>query len=235
MNQVPRRFVTRVTKSRWQFWGIEHVDALQPTNGLILVSNHRSFFDMYVASAALLERTRFVRELYYPVRTSFFYDNPLGSLVNFLMSGYAMWPPVFRDDRRHMLNAHGVRQMAYVLSRPGALLGIHPEGTRSRQPDPYTLGGARPGVGRLVEACHPNTLVLPFFIVGLSNDFVHEVRVGLSRRNLGPPIRIHFSPALRCADLRAAHSSPQAIADGLLGIVAQLGERDRSLAESATA
>ncbi|MBM4269994.1 MAG: 1-acyl-sn-glycerol-3-phosphate acyltransferase [Deltaproteobacteria bacterium] len=220
---VPRHFVSWVTRRRWKLHGLEHIQTLQPPRGVILVSNHRSFFDMYVSAAALYAHASFLGRIYFPVRTSFFYDRWLGSVINYAMSGYAMWPPVFRDDRKHVLNALGLEQMAYALSLPGAVLGIHPEGTRSHEPDPYSLARARPGVGKLVQLCHADTLVLPYFIVGLGNDFMAEVR----GRKHGPEIRIRYGAPLRCGELAREEGGPQAIADTVLAMVNVLAQDDQ--------
>lgn len=225
---VPRNFVTWASRRRWRIYGLENVAQLRPRRGVILVSNHRSFFDMYVAAASLFIHGDFIERLYFPVRSTFFYDNPAGSLVNWVMSGYAMWPPMFRDDRKAALNPLGLRQMAYALSTPGAVLGIHPEGTRQKGDDPYVLGAARPGVGRLIELCHPDTEILPFFILGLGNDFVKEVGLRL-KSDPGPDIRMHWAPAIRCGELRERSAGAQDMSDALLQIVHDLGQRDRAV------
>lgn len=231
---VPRPFVGWASRCRLRMIDEHNMSELAPKRGVILVSNHRSFFDMYVAASSIFDRGSFIDRLYFPVRSAFFYDHPAGALVNFVMSGYAMWPPMFRDERKGELNPIGLRQMAYALSTPGGVLGIHPEGTRQKGDDPYVLGAARPGVGHLIEQCHPETLVLPFFILGLGNDFLREVslRLGPEPR---PEIRIHWAPALACGELRASHTSPQAIAEHLLDVVHDLGQRDRRLVAGAPA
>src|ERR687886_201628 len=58
---------------------------------VLLVSNHRTFFDMYVVSAELFRRTRGEKKLFFPVRGRFFYESPLGMLVNFLMGWWSMY------------------------------------------------------------------------------------------------------------------------------------------------
>ena len=226
--RVSYPFVRSLSRVRWKIFGLERMAELRPERGVILVSNHRSFFDMYVAAASIFHHGSFIDRLYFPVRSGFFYDHPLGPVINLLMSGHAMWPPMFRDDRRLQLNEIGLRQMAWALSRPGTVLGIHPEGARQRGDDPYVLGPARPGVGRLVEACHPDTLVLPFFILGLGNDLLRETQIRLGLRE-GPDIRIHWGAAIRCGDLREAETGPAAIAENLLQIVHELGSADRHL------
>lgn len=225
---VPRNFVTWVTRHRWKIYGMENLSSLRAERGVILVSNHRSFFDMYVAACAVFTHGHFIERLYFPVRSNFFYDNPAGVLVNWIMSGYAMWPPMFRDDRKSALNRIGLSQMGYALSSPGSVLGIHPEGTRQKGDDPYVLGAARPGVGHLVEQCHDDTMILPFFTLGLGNDFLAEVQLRL-QSDPAPSIRMHWGSALRCRDLRDRSNGPQDMADNLLQIVHDLGQQDRAV------
>src|SRR5262245_13654301 len=53
-------------------FGIENVERTDPERPLLLVANHRSFFDMYTVSSVLFRRTRRPMELYFPVRARFF-------------------------------------------------------------------------------------------------------------------------------------------------------------------
>src|SRR5919107_4767518 len=55
--------------------GIEHVERLSHERPLLLVANHRSFFDMYVVSTVLFKRTKWRKRLFFPVRGRFFYDS----------------------------------------------------------------------------------------------------------------------------------------------------------------
>jgi len=65
------------------------------------------------------------------------------------MSFLAMYPPIFRERSRAALNLVGLDELAWLLRRGGTFLGIHPEGTRGKGDDPYTLLPAQPGVGRI--------------------------------------------------------------------------------------
>ncbi len=217
MRHVPAAFVDWVLGHRWQPDGIETIRNLQAEKGAILVSNHRSFFDMFATGSLLYNRLGLFERLYFPVRTSFWYNHPLGALINLGIAGYSMWPPVFRDDRRrHVLNPLGIDQLLHALQEPNACVGIHPEGTRNKSADPWELLPARPGVGQLVRRAHPDTAVIPFFISGLSNDFVREVRGRISpARNPLPPIRWTFGEVLRAGDL-VDRGSPLDIAHYLL-------------------
>ena len=53
-------------------FGIENVQNSDPTRPLILVANHRSFFDMYTVSSVMFRRTTRPITLFFPVRARFF-------------------------------------------------------------------------------------------------------------------------------------------------------------------
>ncbi len=166
MRHVPGAFVESVLSHRWQPDGLEKLQNLHAERGAILVSNHRSFFDMFATGALFYRRLGLFERLYFPVRAPFWYTNALGALINLGLAGYSMWPPVFRDDRRrHVLNPIGIDQLLNALREPNACVGIHPEGARNKSADPWALMPARPGVGQLVRRAHPDTVVIPFFIL----------------------------------------------------------------------
>jgi 1-acyl-sn-glycerol-3-phosphate acyltransferase len=64
-----------------------------------LVSNHRSFFDLYVVTGYLVKRNM-PHRLVFPVRANFFYDRRLGLFVNGVMSFFAMYPPLFQRRKK---------------------------------------------------------------------------------------------------------------------------------------
>ena len=66
-------------------FGIENIQNSDATRPLILVANHRSFFDMYTVSSVMFRRTTRPTKLFFPVRARFFYDNPIGWFVNLVM------------------------------------------------------------------------------------------------------------------------------------------------------
>jgi 1-acyl-sn-glycerol-3-phosphate acyltransferase len=224
---VSARWVRACTRNLVTLHGLEHVRDLAPPRGVILVANHRSFFDMYVTSAFLYANARFLRRLHFPVRANFFYDSALGVLVNLVISGGAMWPPVFRDPRRVTLNPVGLAQVAHVLAEPGAVVGIHPEGTRGKGPDPWTFLPARPGLGEIVATVPDEVVIVPFFIVGLKNGFVKQVA---SNFGIGPadPVRIRFGAPLTAAEARRLGDGAGAISRALFERVIALAEEDRA-------
>jgi 1-acyl-sn-glycerol-3-phosphate acyltransferase len=53
-------------------YGLEHLEAVSRERPLLLVANHRSFFDMYAVSTVLFRQTRWRKQLFFPVRGRFF-------------------------------------------------------------------------------------------------------------------------------------------------------------------
>src|SRR5213596_2734152 len=53
-------------------FGLENVERADVNRPLLLVANHRSFFDMYTVSSVLFRRTRRPITLFFPVRAKFF-------------------------------------------------------------------------------------------------------------------------------------------------------------------
>ena len=170
--------------------GLEYLRALDPERSVALVANHRSFFDFFAIECALFRWSRLPRRLLFPVRANFFYDNPLGILINLGMSGMAMFPPILRDPAKRAFNRYALRRCAAELELDRVVIGLHPEGSRSRDPDPLRLRAGKLGIGELLLAA-PNAQVVPVFIAGLSNDLRLEWR----RNWLAPedsPIWISF-------------------------------------------
>ncbi len=176
--------------------GLERVHAMHPDRGILFVANHRSFFDMYVVMLAMFWRgPGWTRRMFFPVRANFFYEQPIGVLLNYAMGGGSMYPPIFRHPAKAPLNQQALDTVVRLLGEPGVLVGMHPEGTRNRGADPYALLPAQPGVGQMILGARP--IVIPLFINGLSNDFLGDCREtyekGIKRRKpvilvLGEPM-----------------------------------------------
>jgi 1-acyl-sn-glycerol-3-phosphate acyltransferase len=208
--------------------GMEHLRALDPPGGLLIASNHRSFFDLYVVSCVLYRDTKLMERIYFPVRTEFFYTNPMGLVVNGLMSAWSMYPPVLRQPERSEFNKYAMARIAEVLSKKGSVVGFHPEGTRNKTDDPYTLLPAQPGVGQLIMQARPT--VIPVFVHGMSNDFVHQIRSNYNRTGkkviviFGEPMSLDrfyaMTPRLRTYMDIARHVRDR---------ITELGAREREL------
>ncbi|HYY98049.1 MAG TPA: lysophospholipid acyltransferase family protein [Pyrinomonadaceae bacterium] len=212
--------------------GLEHVEAAERSRPLLLVANHRSFFDMYVVSTVLFRRTRWRKQLFFPVRGRFFYDTWGGLLVNFVMGWWSMFPPFFaggdnpKTEQREF-DKFSMRLLA-SLCREGAgnVVGFHPEGKRNKNSDPYSYLRPQPGVGKLIKDARPQ--VVPVFIAGLGNDLRRQV---LGNWRGGEKVRVRFGPALDLSEFYDRRDSARTyteIASFVMSKIAELGEQDRA-------
>lgn len=187
---------------RLNIQGLEHLAPFGKKDSVLLVANHRSFFDFFSISAVLYWRTQLTKRIFFPVRQSFFYDHPAGPLVNGVMSGMRMFPPVMRERSKRSFNAYAVARCIEELDREdvGTVLGIHPEGTRNKGDDPYSFLPAQPGVGRVALGSR-RAHVIPVFALGMRQSIVGEVKMNV----LSPdehPIDMYFGPPIDFSDLR---------------------------------
>jgi len=212
--------------------GLDRLPAFDPSTSYILVSNHRSFFDLYVVTAYLVKRNILKHRILFPVRSNFFYDHPLGFFVNGAMSFFAMYPPVFRDKKRAALNLDGIEEIARILRAGGVFVGLHPEGARNKTDDPYALLPAQSGVGRIIHRA--KVPVLPVFINGLGNDLVKQVSSSFART--GDPVNVVFGRPVDFEGLLEEPGSPRTykrVSERALAAVAELGREERALRSEA--
>lgn len=225
--RVPGVFwVHHCTKHIRHAVGIERVTDIGEGQSVVLASNHRSFFDMFVVNM-ILYRHGFRQRLLFPVRSSFFYDNPLGLFVNGIMSWFSMYPPIFRDKKRISLNHVAMTELsrALKLDRRGA--GIHPEGRRNMRDDPYKLLPAQAGIGRLIHLARPK--VIPIFINGLGNDLYKQIKGNFTKK--GTPVVVVYGAPVDFGELLDAPATAKtyrAIANHLTGVIETLGEEEKA-------
>lgn len=207
-------------------YGLERISPWEPSKSFIIVANHRSFFDMFVINAVLF-REGWSHRLLFPVRANFFYDHPLGFLVNGVMSFWSMYPPIFRERKKAALNHASWNELALAL-RGGRSAGIHPEGTRKRDDDPYTFLPAQSGVGRLIHSAR--VAVLPVFINGLGNDLVKQVAGNFTRK--GDRVIVVFGAPVELGGLLDEPPTGRTyklIAERTLEEIGKLGQEERAI------
>lgn len=216
-------------------FGIENVEQSNPERPLILVANHRSFFDMYTVSSVIFRRTKRPVTLYFPVRAKFFYDSPVGWFVNFVMGWFSMYPPFFREDRevkKREFDKYSMRRLVQLCSEGhGHIIGFHPEGKRNLEGGPYDMLPAQPGIGKVIYAARPE--VIPVFIAGLGNDLPKQI---MGNWTGGPKIRIWFGEPIDLSEFYEKSDrlrTHKEIADHLMEKISELGERDRERFENA--
>jgi len=214
-------------------FGIENVSTSDPARPLVLVSNHRSFFDMYTISSVIFRRTDRPVTLFFPVRAKFFYDSPIGWCVNLVMGWWAMYPPFFREQkeaRKRQFDKFSVRELTRICaSGRGHVIGFHPEGKRNLDEDQYSFLPAQPGIGKVLYEAKPQ--VIPVFVTGLINDLPKQI---LGNWTGGEKVRIWFGEPIDLSSFyekRDSIRTHKEIADHLMEKIGVLGDKDRHWAE----
>jgi 1-acyl-sn-glycerol-3-phosphate acyltransferase len=188
------------TGRRLQIQGIEHIREIPSNARVLLVANHRSLFDFYVVSWVTFRLTGMGRRCFFPVRSNFFYDSLAGMFINLIVAGQTMFPPIMRESRKRTFNRFSMEFLKRELSVPGTIVGIHPEGTRNKSADPYSFLSAKPGAGELA-LLDPDLIVIPIFVLGLSNA-IHQEFADNWLRPDSTPIDIVFGARIGFEDLR---------------------------------
>ncbi len=168
-------------RGRLENHGLDRLAAVPDGAPILLVANHRTFFDLFTLGWILITHPRLTRRVSFPVRSNFFYETPLGLLMCVLGTGCSMFPPFFRSAEKKAMNRVSLEILLEKLRTPGQLVGFHPEGTRNKTADPYTLLPAQPGAGELALKARP--VVVPAFILGMTNSFGTELKASLRRRS----------------------------------------------------
>jgi 1-acyl-sn-glycerol-3-phosphate acyltransferase len=223
---IGQRWIHLATSRLHRVHHLERVHALGAEQSFILVANHRSFFDLYVVTAALV-RSGLRQRIVFPVRSNFFYDRVLGFFVNGIMSFFAMYPPVFRDARLASLNLLGLEEMTRLLKSGHAMIGIHPEGQRNKSGDPYTFLPAQSGVGRLIYGAR--VPVIPVFVNGLLPKNLPRQILG-NFDGTGIPIHTVFGTPIDFGALLDEAPSPRVykrLAERCLEAVRELSEEEK--------
>jgi 1-acyl-sn-glycerol-3-phosphate acyltransferase len=224
---IGSNWIEECTKNIRHVHGLERLPKFDPDRSYLVVSNHRSFFDLYVITGYLVNRDM-PHRLVFPVRSQFFYDRRLGLFVNGVMSFFAMYPPVFRERSRAALNLASLDETVRLLRRGGTFVGLHPEGTRNKGGDPYTLLPAQGGVGRIIQSAKVD--VLPVFINGLGNDLPRQVAGNFTRR--GNPIVVVFGEPIDFGGMLDEAPSPRLhrrISEHALERIRLLGDEERAI------
>jgi len=223
--------VGQMVTRRLRIHGLERLDRIPDRAPILLVANHRTFFDLFILGWILIRHPRLSRRVNFPVRSNFFYEGLPGLLLGALFTGGTMFPPFFRSAAKKGMNRLSLRILVEKLRTPGQMVGFHPEGTRNKTDDPYALLPAQPGAGELALKARP--VVVPAFILGLTNSPWAELRANLRRERpviavFGEPVELPSTPEetrlshhKRCADLFNAR-------------IAALGAEERSLRTAAS-
>jgi 1-acyl-sn-glycerol-3-phosphate acyltransferase len=221
------------TYNLMRVYGLENIEAVDHDRPILLVANHRSFFDMFTVSSVLFYRTRGRKQLFFPVRGRFFYQSVAGIFVNLIMGWWSMYPPFFAGGDKPLpgkreFDKYSFRRLTQICREgAGNLIGFHPEGTRNKSADPYSFLRPQPGVGKLIKNANPQ--VVPIFIAGLGNKLAKQV---LGNWSGGEPIRIHFGEQLDLSEFIAKKDHVRTykqIGEFVMSKIAELGGQDKKV------
>ncbi len=226
LRRVSATWMTFGSRRMMHVVGLERLAGLRYDDGILLVSNHRSFFDLYMLAVLLHRHTPLRQPVLCPVRGEFFYRRPLGVAVNLAVGAGRMFPPFFREPDKQGFNRWAIERVASELRTGRVLVGFHPEGRRNLDPDPYRPLPAQPGVGKIVMAAWP--IIVPAFINGLSNDFLGDIVGNFTGTRkvvavFGDPI--DTTPYRGLGDRLASHKR---IADDLVRRIYALSDEERA-------
>jgi len=223
--------VGQIVSRRLRIRGLERLDRVPADAPILLVANHRTFFDLFILGRILIRHPRLCRRVNFPVRSNFFYEGLPGLLVATIFTGGTMFPPFFRSATKKGMNRLSLRILVDKLRTPGQLVGFHPEGTRNKTDDPYVLLPAQPGAGELALKARP--VVIPAFILGLSNGPWAELRANL--RGERPVIAVFGEPMELpplVEETRLSHHKK--FADVLNARITELGAEERAIRTAAS-
>jgi len=114
LRTLTKAIVATAARYRTYVEGIDWMVDFQPDRGVVQAANHRSFFDQYVAMLAYhTVGIPWARRMYFPVRSNFFYESPLGLLVNLGIGAGVEGLP---DGAATIGVALGVGALAYGVS-----------------------------------------------------------------------------------------------------------------------
>jgi 1-acyl-sn-glycerol-3-phosphate acyltransferase len=186
--------------NRMKVHGEEHVADITKQSRVLMVANHRSFFDFYVVAFANVRHTRLAQRAFFPVRADFFYEGFVGTFINWWMTILAMFPPIVRDPSRREWNRYALQRLEDELTIPGTWVGIHPEGRRNKDAGLYSFLKPHAGTGRIALSVG-DIRVVPLYVVGISNNMIREAVVNW-RRPKENRIDVFFGPPVDLSDLR---------------------------------
>jgi len=219
------------TYNLMRVYGLDHLEAVARDRPILLVANHRSFFDMFVVSTTLFRHTRWRKQLFFPVRGRFFYQSLTGMFVNLVMGWWSMYPPFFASGdkpipQKREFDKYSFRRLEQICREgAGNVIGFHPEGKRNKSDDPYSYLRSQPGIGKLIKDANPQ--VVPIFIAGLGNHLPKQV---LGNWTGGEKIRIHFGRQLDLSAFMTKKDHVRTyleIGEFVMRKIAELGEEDR--------
>jgi 1-acyl-sn-glycerol-3-phosphate acyltransferase len=215
---------------RLHIHGLSHISEYNTDARVVLICNHRTFFDFFVISWVTFNKTKLPKRIFFPVRSTFFYTSWIGIPFSFFMGGYAMFPPIMREASKRVFNKYALQRIGDELRTQGCLVGFHPEGRRNKSNDPHSLLPAKRGVGEVYQEV-PDATVVPVYIRGITNNLLREFWCNWFSAK-SHPIDVHFGPPPECPELLGKEHTPethQEIAEHCMQSIHLLAQQHKAL------
>ena len=127
------------------------------------------------------------------------------------------------------LSMRSMHSIQFMQGQPNTMVGIHPEASRNKKSDPYSFLRTRSGIGQVLQNCPDDTLILPYFMCGLSSNFLKEVQRNfrLDPAARGEKIRITFGKPFFASTLERTGKARD-LAEHLMEIIKGLAAEDQT-------
>lgn len=143
----------------------ERLREVDPTHGVLLCGNHRSYLDPFAISALAWRVLPATARFVVPSRTEGLFDRWWSLFANLFLAFGNIYPPIVRGSRGAAWGKQVTRTLIDLLnSGRRIVVPIHPEGGRNKLPDPYRLMRGRPGLGKIIH--QTRAAVFPIFLIG---------------------------------------------------------------------
>jgi 1-acyl-sn-glycerol-3-phosphate acyltransferase len=190
---------------------LEGVENIPRTGAVILASNHLSFIDSVILPLVIKRR------IYFLAASTYFTGKGLGSwAVKHFLRGTGMIP----IDRSGGKASEASLQAGMSVLTKGNVLGIYPEGSRSRD---GRLHRGRTGVARMV--LEAGVQVVPVAMIDTEKVMPTEGKRGVKIQRIG----ISFGEPLdfsEFADQRTDHSTLRTITDRIMDAIGTLSGQE---------
>ncbi|MBL4636464.1 MAG: 1-acyl-sn-glycerol-3-phosphate acyltransferase [Kofleriaceae bacterium] len=211
-------------------YGLDNLHKLNPDAGVILCANHRSFIDLYVVAGIMYKaKLPWNQRHFYPVRSTYFYESLSGLGMNLVIGGGSMYPPIFRDSAKSEYTKAGLDTVSKHLTQYGSVVGLHPEGKRSKDPDPFSMLPGQPGIGQIAH--HSGAPVIPIWIRGLSNDVGKQILSNFQTGDKrGSEVVVAFGKPVDLSEYLAKKGRVaiyKRMSDTIVDAIQELGAQDR--------
>ena len=226
---ISRFWVEQFVRNHMQDHGFENFRKIDPARGVFLVANHRTFYDQFSIMGRLFTLYGNHHRIFFPIRAPFFYDSLAGMFVNLSLAFGAMYPPIMREPKRKVWNSFAMDLLAELLQDKRNLVGFHPEGKRSQEPDPYTLLPGKLGTGMVIHKSRAN--VVPVYLQGFPRSVLPWPGANLVGKPK-PVVHAVMGPPIDCSEeleMPADRRTYMRITKKVMDALAEAAERERAI------